>query len=467
MRVPVRALRRLGYRILAYLDDFLTAEREADRTRVDCAVGLFEWLGIIINYPKSTVGPTQQIEHLGFLIDSVAMTFRIAPKRHEKFRKAARDCLDALAAGRRVEARAVSRVTGHAASAALVLDRDSRVFTRFLNDAVRDAAADRRWSTYVTLNDDALAELRRWADAIPTLTTTPIRRPQRPTTHVVLATDASDFAFGGGVVEAPHLTNARWRDVRGAFTAAEMRRGSTWREMRGALGVLTGVGRDAVESRVVDLRTDSLSFMQIFEKGGSQTRDDDNGLALHRAFLDIERAAQDLDVNLRVVWVPRSMNTWADEMSKVADPFNFSVRRDVFDGLDTRWGPHDVDRFAGHQSALLARFNSRWWCPGAEAVDTFSVSWAGANNWLHPPNALITRVVAKLHGDQARGTLVVPRWTAAPWWPLLREGSSAVIDRYTIPGDAFVAHEQTAFLGNGRAATYTMLAIRVDFGRRL
>ena len=42
--------------------------------------------------------------------------------------------------------------------------------------------------------------------------------------------------------------------------------------------------------------------------------------------------------------------------------------------------PHAMDRFANHENTQLPRFNSRFWCPGTEAVDAFSVSWAGENN---------------------------------------------------------------------------------------
>eukprot|EP01052_Picozoa_sp_SAG31_P050634 SAG31_NODE_11644_length_1010_cov_5.477497_1_plen_158_part_00 len=47
--------------------------------------------------------------------------------------------------------------------------------------------------------------------------------------------------------------------------------------------------------------------------------------------------------------------------------------------------PCTVDRFADRWSALLPRFNSPYPCRGCEAVDAFTVSWAGECSWINPP----------------------------------------------------------------------------------
>ena len=62
------------------------------------------------------------------------------------------------------------------------------------------------------------------------------------------------------------------------------------------------------------------------------------------------------------------------------------------------FSPFTVDRFASPDSAKYARFYSKFWRPGAEGVDTFSVDWAGENNWLVPPIYLISRTIFHLEG---------------------------------------------------------------------
>ena len=41
------------------------------------------------------------------------------------------------------------------------------------------------------------------------------------------------------------------------------------------------------------------------------------------------------------------------------------------------------------------------------------------NNTTFPPPYLIPKVLRYIESDQADGTLVVPYWVSAPWWPLL------------------------------------------------
>ena len=86
---------------------------------------------------------------------------------------------------------------------------------------------------------------------------------------------------------------------------------------------------------------------------------------------------------------------------------------------EAKWRPHSVDRCANHENAQLPRFYGRFWCPGTEGVDAFSVPWAGEINRLVPPIFLIPRVLNHLATFGRRGTLVVPAWPSAPFWPLI------------------------------------------------
>ena len=91
--------------------------------------------------------------------------------------------------------------------------------------------------------------------------------------------------------------------------------------------------------------------------------------------------------------MPRDLNQLADEISRIVDYDDWQLNPAVFSSLDALWGPHSVDRFATCDNTQLIRFNSRYWSPGTEAVDTFTVNWSGENNWLCPPIVLLPRVI--------------------------------------------------------------------------
>merc|ERR1712055_845239 len=69
-------------------------------------------------------------------------------------------------------------------------------------------------------------------------------------------------------------------------------------------------------------------------------------------------------------------------------------------------------------------FNSRYWTPGTDGVDAFAFDWSRHNNWLVPPIYLIPRVLNYLLLCKAKGTLIIPRWYSAAYWPMLVDHNS-------------------------------------------
>ena len=116
--------------------------------------------------------------------------------------------------------------------------------------------------------------------------------------------------------------------------------------------------------------------------------------------------------------MPRASNEQADYLSRIVDPDDWSVSLPIFQLLNSRWGPHTVDRFADEHNCLLPRFDSRFWNPLCEAMDTFTRSWEFENNWLCPPPHLVSRALRHMRSRCAKGTLITPLWRSAPFWPL-------------------------------------------------
>jgi len=92
-------------------------------------------------------------------------------------------------------------------------------------------------------------------------------------------------------------------------------------------------------------------------------------------------------------WLPRCQNEKVAYLSRIFDLGDWSVNPALFRLVDSRWGPHTVDRFASYYNAQVERFNSRFWNPGTEAADAFTQDWSNDNNWQCPPVSLIVRVV--------------------------------------------------------------------------
>jgi len=68
----------------------------------------------------------------------------------------------------------------------------------------------------------------------------------------------------------------------------------------------------------------------------------------------------------------------------------------------------------------LTRFNSKFWSPGAEAVDCFTQDWGGnCVNYVCPPPYLVCPILSHMKNCKAKGVIVLPEWKSAVFWPAL------------------------------------------------
>ena len=85
------------------------------------------------------------------------------------------------------------------------------------------------------------------------------------------------------------------------------------------------------------------------------------------------------DIAIEMEWLPRSQNERADFLSRIVDLDDWSVNPELVRLVDSRWGPHTVDRFSSFYNVQIGRFNSRFWNPGSEAVDAFYAAKCNTN----------------------------------------------------------------------------------------
>ena len=230
---------------------------------------------------------------------------------------------------------------------------------------------------------------------------------------------------------------------------------------RCSLGFTSFFAKDLIAEKSVKLFSDNKGVVAITRKGSMNT-------ALHDMSLEIYKLCKARNIELDVQWVPREQNTKADTLSREIDFDDWGVSMLFFQFIDRIWGPHTVDRFADNCNTKIDKFNSKYWCPGSSHVDAFSVDWVGENNWLVPPIALVPRAVKHMKACKAQGTLVVPAWLSAPFWPLLfarnSPWASIVSDviRIKDPTHVFVhGKNHKSIFGSNKMKSH-VLCVRID-----
>ena len=211
---------------------------------------------------------------------------------------------------------------------------------------------------------------------------------------------------------------------------------STWHEL-GAVRLVLESLVSKLQNERVHWFTDNQNVARILAVGSKKP-------SLQTEVLAIFATAMSNQVRIEAEWIPRDLNQKADYISRINDYDDWSIDHSIFRWLDTKWGPHTIDRFASHYNAQLERFNSRFWNPGSEATDAFTCNWGDENNWLCPPVYLVPRVIQHAKKCGAKATLLVPEWPSAPFWPILfPDGYHAdvfVTDKEVIDKTKLVVH---------------------------
>ena len=397
MRPLVRFWRGRGLRVVLYLDDGIVAtkQEEANRESEQVQRDLCR-AGLVTNSCKSQWMPSKRLIWLGFEVDLERGQLLVPQLKIDclmEQMKRARYC-------REMPATVLASVIGRIMSMSLALGPLARMMTRSMY-AVLNARSS--WCHQVLLTPEALEELAFWLNNIDNFNGQNIW-PKASAIRVVYS-DASGSGYGGYCVEhGGHIATGKWSEN-------EVCQSSTWRELRAVHLVLQDLGPKLKNHRVRWF-TDNQNVARIVLIGSRKP-------ILHEEAMAILSICLHQQIRLEPEWIPREENEFADYLSRIGDVDDWMLNPEVFQELDTRWGPHTIDRFADGYNCQLDRFNSRYWSPGTEAVDTFTCDWGGENNWWCPPLYLIPRLIRHAEVTKAQGTLVIPQWPSAPFWPLL------------------------------------------------
>ena len=191
MRVVMSFLRSKCFRISAWLDDLLLAASSAsilsDQTHY--ALRTLEELGFLPNYEKSLLVPSQRIEHLGLIWDSVDYTISVPA---EKILDVKSLCKKALSF--RVKIRLLSSILGKIEYFRWGFPFAAvhyRLLQRFV---IRCLAKGLAYNNKVTASPSAKKDLQFWANSGSSL---PPRSISPFSSSLTLYSDASLDGWGG------------------------------------------------------------------------------------------------------------------------------------------------------------------------------------------------------------------------------------------------------------------------------
>ena len=409
VRPLVKYWRFKGIPIVVFIDDGIGVGKNKEQASL-FSVFVKDTLnksGFVFNVEKSVWEPDVTAEWLGLFVNTQEC-FICLPKRRMVSLFNSIDSI--FSSFPSITPRNLASITGKIISMTPVLGNVSRLMTRALYNAINSRTSG--WDVCIDLSffPECLAELSFWRHNLPKLNCRKLFSSNVPS--IISFSDASNSACGSVISldtqnrrpQNCHYSHRNWNTTEGSNS-------STWRELKAVhFGLCSFL--PLIKNKEVYWFTDNQPASHIVEKGSKK-------VDLHCLSLDIFSTCLQNNVNLYIKWIPRSENCLADFVSKMVDYDDWRVTDEFFAFIDSIWGPHTVDRFANSENKKLRRFNSLFWNPGCESVDAFSQNWQGENNWLVPPIHLIPKAIQHLLTCRAKGTLVVPAWPSAPFWPIL------------------------------------------------
>ena len=326
----------------------------------------------------------------------------------------------------------------------------TRLMSRNLYSLINSAST---WFDFVKLSKEVVIELVFWRENLCKCNGIPIWPVEVRPTKIVYS-DASSVGCGGVIAIEGKVFQQNW-------SVLESSRSSTFRELK-AVALALDAFIEELKFRTVSWFTDNQNVVSIVNKGSKVPE-------LNSIALEIFQKCMLNGITIDVNWIPRDFNSVADEISKIIDYDDYTINDDIFAFLDKSWGPHTVDRFACHYNKKLPLFNSTFFQPVTSGMNAFSQDWAFANKRLCPLTYLTLRVGNHLKACRAAGTLIVPLWRSAHFWPIICDNgvhfSNFVHDWYVLPHipNLFIRGKaKNCTSGNGQLK-FIMLTLRIDF----
>lgn len=246
-------------RLIAYLDDLLIIgkdKREAEEAYQN-AKSLMESLGFVINLEKSQAIGTQKMEFLGFIIDSVSMTFRLPQDKVKDIRQKCRCALQ----DPRLTIRELAHLIGTLVATRLVVTPAPLHYRSLQALKIRELFHHPSYESKVLLERQSQMDLEWWVNHLKDHNGRPIHFPPP---EMIIESDASNTGWG-----------AHWNNQKtgGQWSARESWLHINAKELLAAFLSLQTFAKDKTGIHVC-LRLDNLTAVYYINKmGGTHSRE--------------------------------------------------------------------------------------------------------------------------------------------------------------------------------------------------
>jgi hypothetical protein len=434
MKAAVREVRkRWGVRMISYMDDSLLLFRDRNTARRQTMeiASFFQTLGWSLSWDKCLLEPQHTTEFLGWTWNLEKRLLTITPKRRAELLSELTQWMRRAEERTWSPTREVAALLGRLNFLRLQVEEAS-LYTRRLGELISRAKHHAGWDGNCQLNPTVLGELKWWVSRISGNLPRDLAARRQSLT---VTTDASPAGWGAEIAHDADTTHSF-----GVWSTAEQQLTSNAKELtavRKALERAEDLEMIEPGTRAL-IRSDNTPTVFIIKSWSTR-------LSLVRHLRTLHNLTKRLDIQLETTYLPGTLKSVADRLSRLGTAMDFSVKIPIFARVTAELGlAPEIDVFADAENHLVDTYASLSPADGAAcAVDGFTIPWKNRALWLHPPIRLIGRVLAKITLEGARAIVVTPAWEGQTWSPqlralALRQSDLGEYDDCMIPGKKFV-----------------------------
>lgn len=405
LKVIAKEARNQGIRMVVYMDDILVmsqteAQCRQDRDRL---LKILTDFGFTISTKKCILTPSQRMEFLGVIVDSVAMTLSLSIVKMKALALRANKMRTRAQQGKRTAVRPLQKLIGHLQSVT-----DCVLPTRLHSNSLREALRTAEAHSTVLLSPLAIEDLQWWEENLPLWNGKSL---VDPTPDFQFETDASEK--GWGAVFFP--SNGPRIECQGFFTQELTSNTRELTAVHNGIQSLCNVMK--WKNCAVRVRTDNQVTMSYINRMGGREPH------LARLAEQIHNFCLDSKIRITAEYLPGIQNATADWLSRIeSDNSESKLHRTLFKLIEDQWGPHTIDCLASSTNTHLDRYISYRHDQTCMYSDLFSRPMDQKENcWMFPPASgpVIPRCLKKIRNEKINATMVIPVWPSQHWWPLV------------------------------------------------
>lgn len=401
LKPALARLREDGVLLVIYIDDIILFADDPQTLLgfIQRAITLLQSLGFTIHSDKSQLVPSQRVNFLGFILDSVAMTVSMKLDKADK----AKSAILQLLRKEQPLIREVASVVGQMVSCFPGV-KYAPLYYRALENDKTDALKKNGWNLdeRMLISDTAKKDMSWWLsnidnDPCPVL---PMKY------KLTLKCDSSLEGWGSVIENSPLVANGRW-------SHSESMCHINYLEIKAVLFGLQSLCSDLTNCNIKVLSDNQTAVSYLRNMGGTHSRDC-NEIARETLLW-----CKDRGISLTVTHLPGKQNVEADQASRhFHDDTEWSLDTHVYNSLITKWGKPEIDLFASRLNAKLPCYAAWKPDPSAYSIDAFTLDWSVYKLvYCFPPFSIIGKVLQKIIFAKTTAILVLPDWPTQFWYP--------------------------------------------------